>query len=140
MRKTLLMAGALLALAATAASAAPGVDLAWTQCRGKGGAAVTRTSACTSTTGNAGSLFASVNPPSGVNVLEGAEIYVDYQESGAALSCWWNFATGTPRSAALVALFLPNPDANGDATVLCGACTAAPCPVGDGSDGYYFAA
>jgi hypothetical protein len=138
MRKALLMAGALLALAATAASAAPGVDLAFGQCRGKAGATTSRTSACTATTGQF-NVFASVNPPPGVNALEGAEIYIDYLESGGSLSCWWNFSTGTPRAPSLTALFLPNPDGNGDATVLCGTCTATPCASDPAvNTGYYF--
>src|SRR5262245_47871408 len=137
--KTMCIASGLLVAAATAAWAAPGVDLAWNQCRGKTGAATTRTSACAATTGQQ-SLYASVNPPSGVTQLEGAEIYVDYMESNSTLSCWWNFSTGATRASALTALALPATDANGDATIICGACNATPCPAGDGSDGFYFLA
>jgi hypothetical protein len=136
--KILCIASGLLTTAATATWAAPGVDLAWNQCRGKAGAVTSRTSACTSTAGTQ-VLYASVNPPSGINELEGEEIYIDYMEQGGSLSCWWNFSSGTPRAGALTALFLPNPDGNGDATVLCGSCTAAPCTPNP-NDGYYFLA
>lgn len=137
--KSLCMASSVLAAAATAAWAAPGVDLAWNQCRGKAGAVTARTSTCAATTGNQ-AVYASVNPPSGINQLEGAEIYIDYMEQGGSLSCWWNLSAGTTRAAALTPLALPPTDANGDATILCGACSAAPCPAGDGSNGFYFLA
>jgi len=133
------MASGVLATAATAAWAAPGVDLAWNQCRGKAGAVTTRTFACAATTGQQ-ALYASVNPPSGITQLEGAEIYVDYMESNSALTCWWNFSAGTTRAGALTPLALPPTDANGDATILCGACNTAPCPPGNGTDGFYFLA
>jgi len=136
MRKALLMAGVLLALAATAASAAPGVDLAYGQCRGKAGATTSRTSACTATSGQF-AVYASVNPPAGINALEGAEIYIDYTESGGALSCWWNFSAGATRAGALTPLPTAPTDVNGDATILCGSCALAPCPATP-TDGYYF--
>lgn len=136
MRKALLMAGVLLALAATAASAAPGVDLAYGQCRGKAGATTANTNVCTATTGQR-TVYASVNPPPGIFALEGAEVYIDYIESGGALSCWWNFSSGATRVGALTPLPLAPTDVNGDATVLCGSCAAAPCPANP-LDGYYF--
>lgn len=118
MRKTLLMAGALLAMTSTAALAS-GVDLAWNHCFGQTGAAETRTSACAVTTG-AQAMYASFNPPAGIARLEGIEVYVDYQVAGGSLPCWWNFATGQLRNTNLVTLPVSPTDSNGDPTVLCG--------------------
>lgn len=136
--RTLWLLAALLATWSTWAGAAAGVDLAWNHCRGKTGAVINRSNACTSTNGQQ-SLIASFNPPPGITQLEGAEIVIDYQESGGAVSCWWNFSTGAPRSAALRRFFVPPTDINGDVAIICGMCTIGPCtPFGDGSDGYYF--
>jgi hypothetical protein len=119
MRKTLLMAGALLALTATVALAQTGVDLAWNQCSGQVGAAANKTNTCAATTGSQ-SLFGSVNPPAGIVKLEGLEAYIDYQVAGGTLDCWWDFHTGTTRAAALVPLHVAPADANGDPLILCG--------------------
>lgn len=119
MRKTLLLAGALLALTSSVALAATGVDLAWNQCSGQTGAAATRSSTCASNTGSQ-ALYASFNPPAGIVKLEGAEIFVDYQVAGGTLDCWWNFAAGQTRNTALAALGLPPTDANGAPVILCG--------------------
>jgi hypothetical protein len=99
------LAGLLVALSAQLVSAA-GVDLAWNQCRGQRGAAMSKTSACLSTSGSQ-CMFASFSPPAGVQALEGCEVYIEYQESGGALSCWWTFSVGTTRNDALTVLPLP---------------------------------
>lgn len=118
MRKTLLLAGALLALTSTVALAQTGVDLAWNQCSGQAGAVASRSSTCAANTGNQ-AMYASFNPPAGVNQLEGLECFIDYQVAGGTLDCWWNFATGQTRASALVPLHVSPTDANGDPVILC---------------------
>jgi len=111
------MAGVLLALSATVASAA-GVNLAWTNCRGSGG--VTANTNLCGTTG-ARSMYASFNPPAGLTQLEGEEVYIKYQESvgpAGPVSCWWNYSTA-PSAADLVGLPNPPVDANGVPTIAC---------------------
>lgn len=117
MRKALLMAGALLAMTATFASAS-GLELAWNQCFGQLGAASMRTSACTVNTGNQ-AMYASFRPPAGVNQLEGAEIFIDYQVAGGSLPCWWNLSAGQTRTPALVPLHVSPTDANGVPLIAC---------------------
>lgn len=117
MRKTLLMAGALLAMTSTVALAS-GVELAWNGCFGQAGTALTRTSACASNTG-AQAMYASFRPPAGVNALEGEDVFIDYQVPGGPLPCWWNFSAGQSRATALVILATSPTDANGAPTVLC---------------------
>ena len=95
MRKTLLMAGALLAMTATFAQAS-GVELAWNHCFGQLGAASLKTNACTVNTGGQ-SMYASFRPPAGIAKLEGIEVYVDYQVAGGVLPCWWNFSAVPPQ-------------------------------------------
>jgi hypothetical protein len=102
MRWALVMAGALLAMAATPAFPS-GLELAWNHCFGQAGALSVRTSTCAVNTGSQ-SMFVSFRPPAGVNRLEGIEVYVDYQISGGALPCWWNFAAGQLRHAQLTPL------------------------------------
>jgi hypothetical protein len=119
MRKILLMAGALLAMTATLASAS-GVELAWTQCYGQAGAVSMRTSTCAVTTGQQ-AMYASFRPPPGVNALEGIDVFIDYQVQGGAVPCWWNFSVGATRNLNLVVLTPTPTDINGDPTVLCGA-------------------
>jgi len=119
MRKALLMAGVLLAMTATVASAS-GLELAWSACFGQTGSAASRTSACASNTGNAGQMFASFRPPAGVNLLEGIDVFVDFQTSGGALGCWWDMSIANPtRSAALVSLHVSPADANGVPLIPC---------------------
>jgi hypothetical protein len=117
MRKALLMAGALLAMTATLASAS-GVELAWNQCFGQAGALSVRTSACASNTGNQ-AMYASFRPPAGVAKLEGLEAFIDYQVLGGSVPCWWNFAVGQTRNAALTTLHVTPTDVNGAPVVLC---------------------
>src|SRR5262245_18509417 len=108
---------AALALLPTTGSSAPGIDLAWSQCRGKSGAMTSKASFCTSA-GESYSMYASFNPPAGVEALEGCRVYVDYQQSGSGLSCWWSFSGGSTPGSALRVLPLPpvNP-VTGDPTI-----------------------
>lgn len=132
MRKGLWIAGAMIALSATA-SASPGVDLGWNNCRGQAQTATIKESACLSTSGSQ-SMFASFNPPAGIQALEACRVYVDYMELGPSLSCWWNFSSGSMRSDALTVLALPPTDpVTGDPEIACG-----PNPFVRGDDGYYF--
>lgn len=118
MRKTLLMAGALLAMTATFANAA-GLELAWNQCFGQAGAASLRTSACNSNTGQQ-AMYASFRPPPGQNQLEGLDVFVDFQTSGGSLDCWWDMSIGNPtRNSALVSLHVSPADANGVPLITC---------------------
>lgn len=118
MRKTLLMAGALLAMTATFAQAS-GVELAWNHCFGQAGAASLKTNACNVTNGGQ-SMYASFRPPAGIAKLEGIEVFIDYQVTGGVLPCWWNFAVAQTRNLALVVQQTSPTDANsGLPVILC---------------------
>jgi hypothetical protein len=86
MKKTLLITGVLLALTATAASAA-GVNLSWTDC-GAGGQQ-NRDFACQS---NAGSnvMVASFDPPAGLTKVVGVNLIYDLQSASDPLPAWWD--------------------------------------------------
>jgi hypothetical protein len=92
MKKTLLLCGMLLALSATIASAA-GVNLAWNQCVG-GGGAVNESFACAT---NSGShiLVASVRAPDGINLWTSFETEVQLQSDLATLPAWWQLRNQT---------------------------------------------
>ena len=91
MKKVALLCGMLLALTAVAANAAPGLNLRWSSCFGDGGVA-SRTSACTSTLGSAGTLVGSFELGlAGVLGVTGIEIVVDLASAGPSLPAWWTF-------------------------------------------------
>ena len=91
MKKVMLLCGALLALSAVAANAAPGLNLRWQSCFGDAGSQ-NRTNACTSTLGSAGTLVGSYElGADGVLGVTGIEIVVDLASAGAALPEWWKF-------------------------------------------------
>ncbi|MEQ1833843.1 MAG: hypothetical protein ABL977_12375 [Candidatus Eisenbacteria bacterium] len=91
MKKVTLLCGMLLALTAVAANAAPGLNLRWSNCFSDGGAD-NRTSACTTTLGNAGSLVGSYElGPDGVLGVTGVEIVIDLASAGATLPAWWTY-------------------------------------------------
>jgi len=119
MRKTLLMAGALLAMTATFAQAS-GVELAWNSCYGQLGSASLKTNACAVTTGGQ-NMYASFRPPAGILKLEGIEVFIDYQVAGGVLPCWWNFSSvpPQPRTLALVTQHVSPADGNGVPTTPC---------------------
>jgi hypothetical protein len=86
MKKTLLMAGALLALTVGVASAQSGLNLSWNDCGASGAAA--KTFACNSNTGGnllVGSMIIGADMPA----LNGHEGVFDLQTNQAALSNWW---------------------------------------------------
>jgi hypothetical protein len=85
MKKSLLMAGAMLALTAGFA-AAGGINLSWTDCGSNG--TLSRTFACTSNSG-ANIMFMSAIAPVPMGQLNGHEGVLDLQTNQAALSAWW---------------------------------------------------
>jgi hypothetical protein len=92
MKKTLLITGALLAFAAPV-FAQGAANLAWNECILDGTAAQNRTSLCTQTAGNAGTMVASFNPPAAIPLYLGCNAVLDIQTNsgGGALSPWWRF-------------------------------------------------
>lgn len=88
MKKMLLLAGAMLALTAVAALAAPGVQLSWTNCPSDAGT-VNKTFACTSNSGTE-PLIMSWIPETEVPLMNGAEGFVDlYFPAGSPPPSWW---------------------------------------------------
>jgi len=92
MKKTLLMAGALLALTAGIASAQGGINLGWSDCGAVGLAS--KTFACTSNTLTGAIMVASAVAPQAMDQLNGEESEFQMQTNAAALSPWWNLQTG----------------------------------------------
>jgi len=102
MKKTLLMAGALVALTAGIASAG-GINLAWSNCGANGQAS--RTFACTSNSGT-NTLVGSFIAPAPMPQLSGHEGVLDLQTNQAALSPWWTVGgTGCRAGSAVGASF-----------------------------------
>jgi hypothetical protein len=87
MKKSLLLAGALLALTAAVANAQ--LNLNYTDCVA-GGLVSNRTSACTSNTGSF-NIIGSFIAPAGITNLAGTEGVLDFQSASAALPPWWQF-------------------------------------------------
>src|SRR5881396_1220016 len=91
MKKTLVMACALLALTAGMASAQAGINLSWSDCGSTG--TQDQAFACDTNTGFQ-TVFGSFIPPAGITALAGNDIVIDLQTSGAVLSDWWRFDFG----------------------------------------------
>ena len=92
MKRIALLAGLLLVLGATAASAA-GVNLSWADCGTTG--TDNMTFACNSNTGIAGTAFGSFIPPANINQFVGVSVQMDVTTDQATLPDWWgNSATG----------------------------------------------
>ena len=94
MKKTLLLAAALMVVSATMASAQRGtLSLGWGACRIDGGGAQNATGPCTSNTGNGPLLIGGFigNANSNLNSLNSAFLYVDIYQNTAALDPWWQF-------------------------------------------------
>ncbi len=103
MKKTLLMAGALLALTAGIASAQGGINLSWSDC---GTAGVQgKTFACTSNTLTGAIIVASAIAPVQMDQLNGQESELQLQVNQANLSNWWKLDTGTGCRSAISASF-----------------------------------
>jgi hypothetical protein len=96
MKKTLLMAGALLALTAGIASAAGGINLAWNDCSPTG--LVGKTFTCASNTLSGAIMIASAVAPVQMDQLNSEESEMILQTNQAALSPWWNLQTGGCRT------------------------------------------
>jgi len=102
MKKTLLLTGVLLALTATVASAA-GINLYWNECS-SGTAPAPATNKVFTCASNAGTnnMYASFDPPAGVNELNGNNLILDLQSSTNPLPQWWRFKNaGTCRLTSL---------------------------------------
>lgn len=90
MKKTLVIAGALLALSAPLASA-QGINLSWDDC-GTTGTAF-QTFDCASNSGIPFTMYASFIPPAGVNSFLGILSQMDITSSTPALPEWWKHGT-----------------------------------------------
>ena len=102
MKKTLLICGALLALAvpAFAQPYPPQVNLSWDDCV-LGAYAVDKGNACTSSTQVVGLMFASFAPRDTMPKYEANISIIDLQTSAATLSPWWNFTAAGCRPTGL---------------------------------------
>lgn len=100
MKKVMLLCGMLLALTATVASAAQGLNLRWNACFGDGGVQ-NRASTCLVNTGTNG-LTGSFEMGSDLAGVTGIEGILDLASAGAALPAWWTFVNvGSCRSVSL---------------------------------------
>jgi hypothetical protein len=109
MKKVILLCGTLLALSATIASAAAGVNLRWNNCFGDAGVA-NRNFACTSNTGS-NVIFGSFELGQDMLTCSGEESVLDLASASAVLPAWWAFKNvGTCRITALSVSF-GNPSA-----------------------------
>lgn len=106
MKKATLLCSALLALTASVASAAPGINFAWNNCFSDGGVP-NRNFACNVNTGS-NVAVASFVAPAGVVAMSGNEVVIDLQSAGTTLPLWWQFKNaGTCRTTALSVNFSP---------------------------------
>jgi hypothetical protein len=100
MKKVILLCGTLLALTATAASAAQGVNLRWQACFGDGGL-FNRSFACNVNTGSH-QLVGSFELGADLGSVSGNEIIIDLASDGPVLPAWWEIrAPGVCRNASL---------------------------------------
>ena len=88
MKKTLLIAGALLCLGVSMASAQGGINLSWTDCGTFG--TLQRNFACNSNTGG-NTMVGSAISPVVINQCVAMTTVLDLQTNQAALTPWWNF-------------------------------------------------
>ena len=104
MKKTLLLAAAMLSLVAGSAMAA-GLNLSWDDCLATTAGGLNKASLCTTNTGNAGKAYgtyvlASTTPS---NVVAN-DMVMDINTNGSTLPCWWNF-TASPRTTGIAVAF-----------------------------------
>jgi hypothetical protein len=100
MKKVTLLCGMLLALTATVASAAPGLNLRWLNCLGDAGQA-NRVFACNVNTGSHLAV-GSFEIGADLGQVSGNEIVIDLAAAGPALPAWWQFRNaGTCRQTSL---------------------------------------
>jgi len=96
MKKTLVLAGAMLALSASLASAA-GINLSWDDCGLAG--TPSKTFDCATTTGVPFTMYASFVPPPGITEFLGISSQMDITSIGA-LPDWWKHGTTQCRGTA----------------------------------------
>jgi hypothetical protein len=92
MKKTLLLAAALMVVTATMASAQRGsLTLGWGNCRVNGGGLSNASFACTINTGNGPLLVGGYipGPTANLNSINSAFLYVDIYQLGVSLDPWW---------------------------------------------------
>jgi hypothetical protein len=89
MKKVTLLCGMLLALTASIASAAPGVNLRWSNCFGDAGT-VNKNFACNSNAGQS-TLVGSFELGADLLQSSGIEVVMDVATAGSALPPWWQF-------------------------------------------------
>ena len=113
MKKTLLIAGALLCLGVSMASAQGGINLSWNDCGTTG--VMTRTFACGNNSG-ANTMYGSAIAPAEIPAMVAMAAVLDLQTNQAALNPWWLMGTGECRSGLLTAdyNFLSSPGTCGD--------------------------
>ncbi|MBI5708712.1 MAG: hypothetical protein HZC42_00150 [Candidatus Eisenbacteria bacterium] len=118
MKRLLLLSGALLVLGASAAAAAPGLNLAWGAGCWADNPVNTKTFACNTNTGNA-QITASYTPTADQTFFVGIEAVLDFQFDGAlTVPDWWSFfEAGTCRQTSL--------STSADFTAAPGGCTDA---------------
>ena len=94
MKKITLIAGAMLLVGASVASAA-GINLSWSDCGAFGLQNVTF--ACNTNTGLAGSMVGSFDPPANVTDFLGISAQIDITTDQPTLPDWWSHGTGQCR-------------------------------------------
>jgi hypothetical protein len=100
MKRTILVLCTLLAMAASVASAAPGVNLRWNSCLVDGGA-INKNFACNTNSG-VNTLVGSIQVAADILQASGHEVVVDLASEGASLPAWWQFKNaGTCRPISL---------------------------------------
>lgn len=108
MKKAILLCGMLLAITASAASAA-GVNFAWNNCYGDGGVS-NANFACNTNSGSGLAVGSYVTPAAGVNGVTGIEVVVDLATASPTLPAWWQlFNVGACRQTALSINAIINP-------------------------------
>ena len=101
MKKTLTIAGAILALSATLA-AADGINLSWSDC-GTFGAAM-NSFTCNSNSGTPFSMVASFTSPAPMPEFLGLSAQIDLTTNTPALPDWWKHGTGLCRGSAAMSV------------------------------------
>jgi len=97
MKKTLVIAGAMLAVSVSLASA-QGINLAWDDCGTSGVAS--KNFDCATNSGIPFTMYGSFVPPAGVNEFLGISSQVDVTTTSPTLPDWWKHGTGQCRGTA----------------------------------------
>jgi len=107
MKKVTLLCVLLLALTATVASAAQGVNLRWSGCIGDAGTQ-NRAFACNTNVGTTNALVASFELGADISLSSGQELVLDLASATNPLPAWWAFKnTGTCRQSSLTMNTVP---------------------------------